>query len=257
MRLTRREFLKISLAALGGLVIAQARSGGSALAAPNPTVFSRGRPDQAYIALTYDDGYDDEALLDLEALLDRYPEVKVTFFMVGVALEQTASHHPDIWKRLIDKGHELGYHSHRHIQPSTMTAEEFEADYSLWLETMARVTGRPTTVRFARPPYGEMSYSFLELCENHGLVVAMWSTNWGTLPAEALKRAEKVANGDVALLHVRYPDVLSTHSLLPLLAKKSISAVTLTTLYAISRGSDATLECFPPAGNSPVQICPT
>ena len=62
------------------------------------------------IALTFDDGphpYQTDKIL---ALLEKY-DIKATFFVIG----KNAELYPDIVKRELDEGHEIGNHSYSHI----------------------------------------------------------------------------------------------------------------------------------------------
>src|ERR1700724_3156240 len=79
-------------------------------ASPTPTeppiTFNSVHVDGPYIALTFDDGPNatlTPKLLDLLAAR----HLKATFFVVG----QNAADHPDVLKRAVREGHEIGNHS--------------------------------------------------------------------------------------------------------------------------------------------------
>ena len=184
------------------------------------------------VALTYDDCYLVTILHKLEEILDEHPEVRITLFPVGEALLNNQGKDPGVWKRFFDKGHEFGYHSFDHTNPEVMSPEDVVADYDRWLDALRAVLEEEPQVRFARPPFGNTSPSFLYMCAQRGLVPTMWSTGWGG-PTESVVNytVPKIQPGDIVLLHTRPEDMDTTIGALPELAKRGIQAVTLSHLY--------------------------
>lgn len=228
--LSRRDFLK-----LGSLSLLS-----TALLPFEPTVRAYQEQPVIYrvsehykrVALTYDDCYLVTMLHRLEDILDRHPEVRITLFPVGEALLNNQGKDPGIWKRFYDKGHEIGYHSFDHTNPEVMSPQNVVADYDRWLEALREVLGAEPSVRFARPPYGNTSSSFLYMCAQRGLVPTMWSTGWGG-PTESVVAytVPKIQPGDIVLLHTRPEDMDTTADALPELDERGIQPVTLTRLY--------------------------
>ncbi len=113
-------------------------------ATPTPTeppiTFNSVHVDGPYIALTFDDGPNatlTPKLLDLLAAR----HLKATFFVVG----QNAADHPDILKRAVREGHEIGNHSWSHPNLAKMSDEAVRRTRSwLRLENGRRYCGRPT-----------------------------------------------------------------------------------------------------------------
>ncbi len=252
--LNRRDFLKISFAALGGLVFTVAEPAQAAMKLP--PILWHGKRTVKAIALTYDDCYKFDELVDLEKLLEGYPDFRVTFFPTGVALQNTSAKDAEIWKRLVAQGHEIGYHSFDHIRPKELSLDGFLDDYARWQKALEKAVGEPYVVKFARPPYGERSYSFLRLCKLQSWVIAMWSVNWGVESDEAVRRVKGLENGDIALLHIRNPDVGSSHAFMPVLKRKHVQVVTLSTLYEISLAPDPPWSCTPYVDQGRQFYCP-
>jgi len=227
---SRRDFLK-----LGGLTLLS-----TAFLPFEPTVspsqeqavFYQGSSNYNYVALTYDDCYLVTMLHQLENILDRYPTVRVTLFPVGEALLNNQIKDPGIWKRFVDKGHEIGYHSFNHINPEQQSKEKVVADFDRWMEALRNVLGKEPVVHFARPPYGNTSQSFLYMCTQRQLVPTMWSTGWGG-PTESVitYTVPKIQKGDIVLLHTRQEDIDTTLDALPELAARDIRVVTMSHLY--------------------------
>ncbi|WP_160316711.1 polysaccharide deacetylase family protein [Thermanaerothrix daxensis] len=182
------------------------------------------------VSLTFDDCYDYALLSCMENFLDDHPNVKVTFFPTGIALIQTSLKDPCIWKRFLIKGHEIGYHGYNHDMPSTMDLRQSTIDFEKWQETLTDVLGTATNVRFARPPYGDISYNFLRVCCENNLIVVMWSANWSTSHLTDYREVYFAQGGDIVLFHVRAQDVQNFQSVLPILQNRSLDAVCLSDL---------------------------
>ncbi len=113
---------------------------------PSSYVIERTGDHPGMIALTFDDGPDPEwtpAILDI---LKR-ENVPATFFVIG----KNGQAHPDLLRRIINEGHEIGNHTFTHPNlgeiPGRITVLELNATQRL----IESITGR-STVLF-RPPY--------------------------------------------------------------------------------------------------------
>jgi len=228
--LSRRDFLK-----LGGISFLSAAflSIDPTTATPmeQPVIYKISEHFQR-VALTYDDCYLVTMLHKLEDILDKHPDARVTLFPVGEALLNTQGKDTGIWKRFYDRGHEIGYHSFYHTNPEEMSLNEVVNDFDRWLNALRLVLGVEPVIRFARPPYGNTSRSFLYMCAQRNLVPTMWSTGWGG-PTENVVAytVPKIQAGDIVLLHTRPEDIATTADALPDLAERGIQPVSLTRLY--------------------------
>ena len=119
-KLSRRDFLKLGGTALLGLSASKFAPLGDEPNFTAPLIWNGTRKFKR-IAFTYDDCYLLKKMQDLEALLDEYPDFKVTFFPVGTKLTNLDQQDPGIWKRLVDKGHEIGYHTYEHVNIGVMS----------------------------------------------------------------------------------------------------------------------------------------
>lgn len=93
---------------------------------------------------------------DTELLMRLLDEVgaKGTFLTVGWIAEK----YPELVRRLVDAGHEIGCHSHRHLLVYKMTPEEFEADLTSALGVLREVSGQPVSA------YRAPGFSIKEEC---------------------------------------------------------------------------------------------
>ena len=240
--LSRRDFLKLGGAALLSLSASQLAPLGDEPNFTAPLIWNGSRKFKR-IAFTYDDCYLLYRMQTLEELLDQYPEFKVTFFPVGVKLVSLEQQDPGIWKRLVDKGHEIGYHTYDHVNIGVMSPAAALMDYDKWNATLTDVLGSPYPVRFIRPPYDIISYTLDVLCQERGLVAAMFSVGGGGEPADVFRALQKAQNGDIVQMHIRTQDYNSSVLSFPWLKENNWELVTMTKLY-----DDYLKEKINPAG---------
>lgn len=227
---SRRDFLKLTGATLLAASLPRLETAAAQGAVSAPVIW-RGSTRHRYVALTYDDCYLVKKMQELEVLLSQFPEFKITLFPVGIALLNNEGKDPGIWKRFYDQGHEIGYHSWDHTNFGVMSPEAALADYARWLEALTAVLGFQPVVRFGRPTFGSLAFSFDAVCRAYNLVNTMWSTGWGGELEVGLNAARKSRNGDIVLLHIRTQDVNTSKQAYPWMKENGWSAVTLTRLY--------------------------
>lgn len=79
----------------------------------------------------------DETFHKLLDVLDQH-ELKGTFFCLGKLAEEF----PYVLKQIVDRGHEIGCHSHQHQWLNRMTAEEFREDTRSAIDALQQLTGK-------------------------------------------------------------------------------------------------------------------
>ncbi len=160
-------------------------------------VSSSGPRDRPQVAITFDDGPNDTATLEIAGILDDHG-VKGTFFLVGSA----AAHRPDVARRLVADGHLVGNHSYHH-------------DYSGWLNPLypelgatQQVIGRDVGVcpRFFRPPHGQRTPLMNLQVARRAMVTVTWdvsAADWVTDDPQLVARRilDRVRPGSIVLLH--------------------------------------------------------
>ncbi|MGH2685442.1 MAG: polysaccharide deacetylase family protein [Actinomycetota bacterium] len=150
-------------------------------------------------ALTFDDGPDPEftpAILDALAGAG----VKATFMVMG----HNAIRHPNLLRRVVADGHELGNHTWSHLDLSTLTPAEVLDEVSRGSEAIEDVVGIQPTL--FRPPKGIISEAALQAAAMSGQDIVVWSVTRGGL---GLDRAARIAEavdaavgpGDIVDLH--------------------------------------------------------
>ncbi|WP_250007586.1 polysaccharide deacetylase family protein [Actinoplanes sp. M2I2] len=98
------------------------------------------------VALTFDDGPDPVWTPRILDALRRHGAT-ATFFVVGAQVNE----HPELVRRIVAEGHQLGLHSFTHRDLTTMSEPRRRLEFELTRNAVAHATGQD--VRLFRPPY--------------------------------------------------------------------------------------------------------
>jgi peptidoglycan/xylan/chitin deacetylase (PgdA/CDA1 family) len=151
------------------------------------------------IALTFDDGPDPVSTpLVLDEL--RRASTKATFFV----LVDRAVTHPELIRRIVAEGHEIGLHGIDHHRLTTLPGVDVARRVIDGRRALEALIGAPVTL--FRPPFGSQSLRTYLTIRAIGLRVVVWADDaedWvDRPPAEVARRAMRgVAPGAILLLH--------------------------------------------------------
>ncbi|MDQ2868101.1 MAG: polysaccharide deacetylase family protein [Verrucomicrobiota bacterium] len=144
---------RASLAFFSGTLLALAQDPASPVAKPKAEpklTISSVNVDGPYIAMTFDDGPSEKLTPRLLDLLAQH-HIKATFFVIG----ENAARYPDILKRAVREGHEIGNHSWSHPNLARMSEDAVRSQIKRTEDAIVSATGiRPTLLR---PPYGSLT----------------------------------------------------------------------------------------------------
>ncbi|MGL5514301.1 MAG: polysaccharide deacetylase family protein [Sporomusa sp.] len=162
-------------------------------------VFSEVQTSQQLVALTFDDGpYPPYTNQLLDVLKER--QVPATFFLIG----RNAVKYPDLVRRIVAEGHQLGNHTYNHIDLLKADRETIVAEIDKTNKAIAGIVGYAPHVM--RPPHGFRDAVVMDIMAEHQLKVIEWSVSgrdWVNPGADviAARTLGKVKNGSVVLLH--------------------------------------------------------
>ena len=186
-------------------------------ASPSPTppaafagglapVITQGDTSQAGVALTFDDGFYSDAI---ESVLDvgAREGIQLTFFPKGALLERR----PDLWRRAVDEGHEIGNHTFDHT-PLTYFGDDPATEGKIldqidrWQEALDALLGSPHPARYLRPPGGMMSDVVRAVVGKRGLEIALWTLSSGSVGGAGSDQIVAnvtggATNGAIVLMH--------------------------------------------------------
>lgn len=212
---------------------------------PSPWVIKRYGAAPHKIALTFDDGPDPQYTAQI---LDELKEANApaTFFVVGLSGEL----HPDLLKREVAEGHEIGNHTFTHPNVATITDTQFRLELRATQFLFESVLGRSTLL--FRPPFAEDAEPVtpdevrpLDLVNDLGYVTVgmlIDPKDWQHSSAEKIVEetvAQAQRGGNVVLLHDSGGDRSETVKAIPVLIaalrEQGFEFVTVSELMGKSR----------------------
>jgi cellulose synthase/poly-beta-1,6-N-acetylglucosamine synthase-like glycosyltransferase/peptidoglycan/xylan/chitin deacetylase (PgdA/CDA1 family)/spore germination protein YaaH len=222
---------------------------------PSPYVITRHGGAARKVALTFDDGPDKRFTPQILDALHQ-AGVPATFFIIGVNGELN----PDLLRRELAEGHEIGNHTFTHPNISLISRTQFELELSATERLLAAVAGRQSLM--FRPPFGEDSepetvdeLRQVELASSEGyLIVGMQidPDDWRRPGVDAIvQRTVSMAEGgegNVILLHDSGGDRSQTVQAVPLIveALKSRGFQFVTVSELMGRSRDEVMPPVPP-----------
>lgn len=151
------------------------------------------------IALTFDDGPDEQTQEFLKILADE--ECRATFFVLGKNIKK----HGEMTRRMAEAGHELGNHSWSHAKFPTLTAKEIDQEIAETQQIITEESGQVPTL--FRAPYLQYDDNTWAALRKHGLTAV--NASHGTrdyekeaTPEQIIERATKnLQPGSIILMH--------------------------------------------------------
>ena len=155
-----------------------------------------------FVVLTVDDGYNNEVLNQMLDILEEN-DARATFFLVGTSF--SAKIQKDTFKRLVENGHDIAYHSHTHPEVSVidgMSVEDWLRDYQDWSDELRVVIGDDLYERgvtpYVRAPWGRWTPEFMQATNEQGFFPAYWSADEHTFELNRMP----LRPGSILILHI-------------------------------------------------------
>ncbi|MCX4819513.1 polysaccharide deacetylase family protein [Streptomyces sp. NBC_01142] len=196
-----------------------------------PVEIEHGPRDRDRVALTFH-GHGDPATARAVLAEAERAGARITVLAVGSWLDT----YPELARRILDGGHDLGNHTHRHLSISTMSATQAYAEISDCAERLRQLTGsigtwfRPSRTQYATPLVSRLAR---RAGYPHVLSYDVDSLDFTSPggPAVARNVVGQTRRGSVVSLHFGYADtVAALPALLDGLAHRGLRAVTTTEL---------------------------
>lgn len=151
--------------------------------------------DVIQVAITFDDGPSKHTPKLLDFLKEN--EIKATFFVVAGRLNS----YKGTVKRIVDEGHELGYHSYAHKIQTKLTTAQIIADYERSCDIARNLTGQSYTVW--RAPGGGISDRVLKAIDLPHIMWSVDTLDWKYRKVDHVYNAvtTKSDDGEIILLH--------------------------------------------------------
>ena len=189
----------------GSVAIATSAVAGRAMFSPRsqllgPVVFRADSNPDGRVGLTFDDGPDPRTTPRILDILDEAGS-RATFFVIGVH----ARRHPDLIRRIHERGHLLGNHSfHHHYTGMFRFQGYWRRELQRTDEVIADATG--CTPAWFRPPMGMRNIHLARVLKRRGYCVVTWSRNArdgidASVPGIVHRVGQRAKAGDIVLLH--------------------------------------------------------
>ncbi|MEU9604667.1 polysaccharide deacetylase family protein [Streptomyces sp. NPDC048057] len=198
-----------------------------------PAQITHGPTDRARVALTFHGGGDPATARAVLAEAER-AGAKITVLAVGTWLDQ----HPEMARRILDGGHDLGNHTLNHVTINELPEDEAYAEITGCADRLHRLTGsigtwfRPSRTDSATPLVTRLAQ---RAGYPHVLSYDLDSLDSTSPGATAVTRtvAGQIQRGSVVSLHFGYADtVAALPALLDDLHRRGLRAVTTTELLS-------------------------
>ncbi len=208
------------------------RNTNSAIPIWRANVIKEADTKEKMIAVTFDDGPSPSFTGQILDILKKY-NAKATFFIIGEQAEKL----PDLVKRQINEGHEIGNHMYRHREVFQMPMPEIKEDLEHSHRVIEGITGKP--IRLYRPTSGYYNESIVGVAWSLEYIVILWSIDskdWSGLRPGAIakKILKKVKPGSIVLFHdlggYRDTTVKTLEIVLPELTRRGYRFLTVSDL---------------------------
>ena len=152
------------------------------------------------VVLTFDDGPSEVYTPDILKVLAE-KGARATFFMVGSHVEK----YPEIAKKVIEEGHEVGNHTYGHITVPNSPPPQLAAQIMRTNLVILQITG--VYPQYLRPPRGLYDMRMRRIAKLLGQELVLWSLSSQDWHSRANKASitrrvvERAAGGDIILFH--------------------------------------------------------
>lgn len=174
----------------------------------NITVFAPQQPAAIYsvptekkiVALTFDISWGEKKTEPILNVLKEKNVKQATFFLSA----PWSQSHPEIVKKIMEAGYEIGSHGHKHDNYSKFSDEEIRKQITTAHTILSEVTGKqPNLIRL---PNGDFDRRVLRIAEELNYKVIQWDTDsldWMNLGTDKIinRVVTRTHPGDIILLH--------------------------------------------------------
>ena len=201
--------------------------------------FSRVPVAGNYIAMTFDDGPHPQNTPRLLNIL-RARNIKATFFVIGNCVEL----YPQVVRRCVAEGHEIGNHSYSHRLLSKLSDSEISHELTRCRDAVVRAAS--VQPRVMRPPYGGLLQRQREMVHaEFGYPTILWSVDpldWKRPGSSVVtsRILHSTTAGAIILSHdLHAPTVDAMPATLDSLLRRGFQFVTVSQLLAMKTNTAA------------------
>ncbi len=187
--------------------------------------------DEKFIALTFDDGPNPNTTVKLLEILEKN-NAKATFFMVGYNIEG----YKKLVKDVYNSGHDIGIHSYKHSDYSTMKSSDVMADIDKCANLIYSIINkRPYLVR---PPFGNIKIDEVKTSDYFFVNWNVDSLDWKAQTADEIANEvlTHIKSGSIVLLHDIFKiSCEATEIIIKTLSKEGYRFVTVSEFFDLNQ----------------------
>ena len=199
--------------------------------------YSSVKTSQKVLAMTFDDGPHPSLTPKLLDLL-KERNIKCTFFLIGKQVKM----YPDIVRRMIAEGHEIGNHTWTHCSLTSRSDEQIRKELQQSADAVKEVAG--VSPQLIRPPYGAINQRIKDMMfTDFGYSTIMWSVDpqdWRRpgVAAVTSRLVNGAHPGAIMLAHDIHPPTLTAMpAMFDQLIAKGYQFVTVSQLLNLEKAS--------------------
>ncbi|WP_199616499.1 polysaccharide deacetylase family sporulation protein PdaB [Paenibacillus alkalitolerans] len=180
-----------------------------------PAAIYQVNTNKKVLALTFDISWGETRTEPIIDILKQKGVEKATFFLSS----PWSKSHPEIVKKILDAGYEIGSHGHKHTNYSELSDEEIRKQIRTAHAILTEVTGQ--SPKLLRLPNGDFDKRVLRIADELGYRTVQWGTDsldWKNPGVDNIvKRVLSGAHpGDIVLMHAS-DSSKETHKALPII----------------------------------------
>ena len=184
-------------------------------------------PEKPMVAFTFDDGVKEYYTLKVLDILYEN-QATATFFINGKNIRSNEA----LVKKVVGEGHELGNHTFKHNDLTTLTHDEIKLEVEKTQSEVERVIPG-YSLKYVRPPYGRYDDKVLKAISQPLVLWDLDSGDWTSPDANKIysEVMKNVKDGDIIVFHDDNAETVEAIArTVPELQKIGIQLVTLTQL---------------------------
>ncbi len=205
------------------------------------TVIEHGNRETNKVAITIDDGAGGTLINRTLDYLKEH-DVRATLFPMGSWVERE----PEVWRRAVEEGHELGNHTYSHPFLTKISEEQLREELNGWQESIENALGSSYHTYFFRPPYGDGFYSnqssytdiLQEIVAEKGMFTILWDVELVYSLRNERYTSSRVTEhvlanaqgGSIILLHFSEKDIDALPNILAGLRERGLEPCSLSEL---------------------------
>jgi polysaccharide deacetylase family sporulation protein PdaB len=215
VRQIRRAFFLFAALVLSIAVIWTEKETLSVFAPEPPAAIFSVPTDQKVVALTFDISWGDKRAEPILSVLKNKNVENATFFLSS----PWSKTHPELVKKIVDAGYEIGSHGHKHDNYSTYEDAEIRKQILTAHQMLTEITGKQP--KLLRLPNGDFDKRVLRIAHDLGYKVIQWDTDsldWKNPGVDTIVQrvVSKAHPGDIILFHAS-DSAKQTHEALPII----------------------------------------